>query len=43
MKFLIDAQFPRRFADWLTEARHDALHMLDLPLKNRTQVRKLSC
>ena len=36
MKFLIDAQLPRRFADWLTEAGHDALHTLDLPLKNRT-------
>lgn len=36
MKFLIDAQLPRRFAAWLTEAGHDALHTLDLPLKNRT-------
>jgi predicted nuclease of predicted toxin-antitoxin system len=36
MKFLIDAQLPRRFALWLTEAGHDALHTLDLPLKNRT-------
>lgn len=36
MKFLIDAQLPRRFAVWLTEAGHDALHTLDLPLKNRT-------
>ncbi len=36
MKFLIDAQLPRRFAAWLNEAGHDALHTLDLPLKNRT-------
>ncbi len=36
MKFLIDAQLPRRFAVWLTEAGHDALHTLDLPLGNRT-------
>jgi predicted nuclease of predicted toxin-antitoxin system len=36
MKFLIDAQLPRRFTVWLTEAGHDALHTLDLPLKNRT-------
>ena len=36
MKFLIDAQLPRHFAVWLTEAGHDALHTLDLPLKNRT-------
>jgi predicted nuclease of predicted toxin-antitoxin system len=36
MKFLVDAQLPRRFAHWLNEAGHDALHTLDLPLKNRT-------
>lgn len=36
MKFLIDAQLPRRFVIWLTEAGHDALHTLDLPLKNGT-------
>lgn len=36
MKFLIDAQLPRRFVVWLAEAGHDALHTLDLPLKNRT-------
>ncbi|MBI4740408.1 MAG: DUF5615 family PIN-like protein [Betaproteobacteria bacterium] len=36
MKFLVDAQLSRRFADWLGEAGYDALHTLDLPLKNRT-------
>jgi predicted nuclease of predicted toxin-antitoxin system len=36
MKFLVDAQLPRRFAAWLNEAGHDAVHTLDLPLKNRT-------
>ena len=36
MKFLIDAQLPRRFADWLAGAGHDVLHTLDLPLKNQT-------
>lgn len=36
MKFLIDAQLPRRLAVWLTEAGHDARHTLDLPLGNRT-------
>jgi predicted nuclease of predicted toxin-antitoxin system len=36
MKFLVDAQLPRRFADWLNEAGQDALHTLDLPLKNLT-------
>jgi predicted nuclease of predicted toxin-antitoxin system len=36
MRFLIDAQLPRRFSDWLADAGHDALHTLDLPLKNQT-------
>ena len=36
MKFLVDAQLPRRFANWLREAGHDALHTLDLPKKNHT-------
>ena len=36
MKFLVDAQLPRRFASWLKEAGHDALHTLDLPKKNKT-------
>jgi predicted nuclease of predicted toxin-antitoxin system len=36
MKFLVDAQLPRRFASWLNEAGHDALHTLDLPGKNHT-------
>ena len=36
MKFLVDAQLPRRFVRWLREHGHDALHTLDLPLGNRT-------
>jgi len=36
MKFLVDAQRPRRFASWLKQAEHDALHTLDLPKKNLT-------
>lgn len=36
MKFLVDAQLPRRFCVWLVEAGHDALHTLDLPQGNRT-------
>ncbi|MEJ5211138.1 MAG: DUF5615 family PIN-like protein [Burkholderiales bacterium] len=36
MKFLVDAQLPRRFCVWLNEAGHDAIHTLDLPLANRT-------
>jgi len=42
MKFLVDAQLPRRFANWLNEAGHDALHTLDLPLKNLTPDRELT-
>ena len=36
MKFLVDAQLPRRLVRWLQEAEHDALHTLDLPDGNRT-------
>lgn len=36
MKFLVDAQWPRRLASWLNANGHDALHALDLPHANRT-------
>jgi predicted nuclease of predicted toxin-antitoxin system len=36
MKFLVDAQLPRRMALWLAETGHDAKHTLDLPFGNRT-------
>jgi predicted nuclease of predicted toxin-antitoxin system len=36
MKFLIDAQLPRRMAAWLTSSGCDAVHTLDLPDGNRT-------
>ncbi|MFN8456395.1 MAG: DUF5615 family PIN-like protein [Anaerolineae bacterium] len=36
MKFLIDAQLPRRLVYRLQEAGHDAIHTLDLPLGNRS-------
>ena len=36
MRFLVDAQLPRRLAHVLTSAGHDALHTLDLPDANRT-------
>ena len=36
MKYIVDAQLPRRIAVWLREAGHDALHTLDLPESNRT-------
>lgn len=34
MKFLVDAQVPRRRAAWLTIRGHDAIHTLDLPRRN---------
>jgi predicted nuclease of predicted toxin-antitoxin system len=36
VKFLVDAQLPRRLAELLNLLGHDALHTLDLPEKNRT-------
>ena len=36
MKFLVDAQLPRRLARRLAEAGHDVVHTLDLPSGNRT-------
>jgi len=36
MKFLIDAQLPRRLAHRLRSEGHDALHTLDLAAGNRT-------
>lgn len=36
MKFLVDAQLPRRLARQLAALGHDALHTLDLPAGNRT-------
>jgi len=36
MKFLVDAQLPRRVSHRLQEHGHDAVHTLDLPAGNRT-------
>jgi predicted nuclease of predicted toxin-antitoxin system len=36
MKFLIDAQLPRKLVGWLQDQGHDAIHTLDLPEKNAT-------
>jgi len=36
MRFLVDAQLPRRLAIWLREQGHDAIHTLDLPARNAT-------
>jgi predicted nuclease of predicted toxin-antitoxin system len=37
MRFLVDAQLPRRLARWLGARGQDAVHTLDLPDGNRTQ------
>lgn len=42
MKFLVDAQLPRRLAARLSALGHDALHTLDLPLANRTPDAKIT-
>ncbi|MDQ3555536.1 MAG: DUF5615 family PIN-like protein [Gemmatimonadota bacterium] len=36
MRFLVDAQLPRRLSHQLLAAGHDAVHTLDLPRGNRT-------
>jgi predicted nuclease of predicted toxin-antitoxin system len=36
MKFLVDAQIPKRIAHRLQEAGYDAIHTSDLPKQNRT-------
>ena len=36
MKFLVDAQLPRRLARWLQASGHDVIHTRDLPEGNRT-------
>lgn len=36
MKFLVDAQLPRRIARSLISAGYEAIHTLDLPLQNST-------
>ena len=36
MKFLVDAQLPRRLCHGLRKCGHDVVHTLDLPLGNRT-------
>lgn len=42
MKFLVDAQLPRRLARWLTTEGHDAVHTKDLPEGNRTDDRAIN-
>ncbi len=42
MKFLLDAQLPRRLARELAANGHDVVHCLDLPLDNRTPDQELA-
>lgn len=45
MKFIVDAQLPRRLAHWLRSEGYDTLHTLDLPEQNKTadnQINRLS-
>ncbi len=41
MKFLVDAQLPRRLAWQLAASGHDVIHTLDLPLANQTPDRAI--
>ncbi|HWF43456.1 MAG TPA: DUF5615 family PIN-like protein [Candidatus Kapabacteria bacterium] len=41
MRFIIDAQLPRQLARELAAMGHDAVHTMDLPLKNRTPDRNI--
>src|SRR5277367_3413507 len=41
MKFIVDAQLPRRLARELVVAGHDAVHTLDLPAGNQTQDKEI--
>lgn len=36
MKFLVDAQLPRRLTRWLQAEGHETVHTRDLPTGNRT-------
>ena len=36
MKFIVDAQLPRRATTWLREAGFDAIHTFNLPDANRS-------
>jgi predicted nuclease of predicted toxin-antitoxin system len=42
MRFLVDAQLPRRLAHRLREEGFEVIHTLDLPMRNRTPDRLIS-
>ncbi len=37
MKFIVDAQLPKKLAYWISEKGYDTLHTLDLPKKNHPE------
>lgn len=37
MKFIVDAQLPKRLCNWIQEEGHDVVHTLDLPEQNLTE------
>jgi len=37
MKFIVDAQLPKKLSDWLVAQGYDATHTLDLPKRNLTE------
>ena len=43
MKFLVDAQLPRRLARWLHAEGHEAIHTSDLPEANQTGDATINC
>ena len=46
MRFVVDAQLPKRMARWLGAHEHDVVHTLDLPSGNRTpdvEITDLAC
>ncbi len=41
MKFVVDAQLPRRLARELAASGHDAVHTLDFPAANHTHDKEI--
>jgi predicted nuclease of predicted toxin-antitoxin system len=37
MKYIVDAQLPKKLSNWLNENGYESIHTLDLPEKNDTQ------
>ncbi len=37
MKFIVDAQLPKRLLNWLVNKGYDSVHTLDLPARNLTE------